>query len=144
MTELFLARTEAWKQLESMLDRAGRADELTVCSFAMSEGFARRLVRERRRIGKLIVILDFTIATRKRAQMLFFTTVADELYLCNTHAKLIFVESECYTGVCALSANATMNYRYECGIVSDELTVIEQARQNLETMKHDGQRVTRD
>lgn len=141
MKRFFLEKTEAWDVLETMLNEAGRADEITVCSFAMAESFIRRLIKQRPRIGKITVILDFVVATRNRSNMLFIAKNTDELYLCNTHAKLILVESENYKMVCTLSANATMNHRYECGMMSGDPQIINQAKECLAKMKADGQRI---
>lgn len=141
--KFFLERTESRKILEAMLDEAGRADCLTVCSFAAAEGFMRRLIRLREKYGisKVTVILDFTVASRNRANMLFVARNVDELYLCNTHAKLILIESEKYNAVCAMSANATMNFRYECGIVSSSPALVREAKNRIKIMKNDGKRI---
>jgi hypothetical protein len=141
MLSFFLKKAEAWTVLQSMLDTATGADHLTVCSFAMSEVVVKRLIRERYRIGKLTVILDMTVAKRHRANMLFTAKNVDELYLCNTHAKLIFIDNADYQAVCALSANLTMNYRYECGMMTDIPEVVREVKQCLENMKKDGQRI---
>ena len=118
-----------------MLTKAGRADELTICSFAMAEAFARRLLQVRSKIGRLVIVLDFTIAQRHRRTLLFLHEVADEIYLCNTHAKMILVESADYTAAALMSANATMNYRYECGYITTQIYDIIDIKRQLEEMK---------
>jgi hypothetical protein len=144
MLDFFLEKTSKWTVIQRMLDKAERADELIICSFAMSDVIVKRLIRERDRIGKLTVILDSTIATRKRANMLFIAKNVDELYICDTHAKLVFVERDGFSSVCALSANSTMNYRYESGIITDDKNVVNEARKCLELMKLDGRRISFD
>jgi hypothetical protein len=141
MERFFLEKTGSWSIIQDMLNMAERADELTVCSFAMAEGVMRRLIKERRRISKITVILDFTVATRNRTSMLFIAKNVDELWLCNSHAKLILVENEKFRAVCALSANSTMNYRYECGIITDNKDIVNEAKKSLEIMKKDGKRI---
>jgi hypothetical protein len=140
MDRLFLEKTDSWTILNQIL-KSERADELIVCSFAMAEGFVRRLIKEKSRIGKLTVILDFTIATRNRANMLFIANNTDELYLTNTHAKLFYIKNENKKVVAALSANATMNYRYECGIVTENEEMVLEAEKCIGKMISDGKRI---
>jgi hypothetical protein len=53
----------------------------------MAEAFARKLLLEREKIGRLVLLLDFTIAQRHRRDLLFLQRVADEIYLCHTSAE---------------------------------------------------------
>jgi hypothetical protein len=101
----------------------------------MAEAFARKLLRERRKIGHLTVLLDFTVAQRHRQNLLFLEQVADEIYLCNTHAKLVLLESADFAGVAVMSANATMNLRYECGFISTDKTHVATVINDLNEMK---------
>jgi hypothetical protein len=126
------------------LEHAKRAEALTLCSFAMAETFARRLLRERNKIDRLVFLLDFTIAQRHRSNLLFLQRVADEIYLCHTHAKMILIESKNYTAVALMSANATMNYRYECGYITTNEKDIEILKNDLSEMKNDAVRIGTD
>jgi hypothetical protein len=141
MLEFFLEKTSKWAAIKTMLDKAVTADELTICSFAMSEVILKRLIKERHRIKKLTIIIDTTIATRNRANMLFIAKNIDELYICDTHAKLILIENKFHSSVCALSANSTMNYRYECGIMTDNNELVNKAKQCLKNMKNNARRI---
>jgi len=134
-SQAFLCKLSAWEVVSEMLTKAERADELTICSFAMAEVFARRLLRERSKIGRLVLILDLTIAQRHRHNLLFLHEVADEIYLCNTHAKMILLESAHYTAAALMSANATMNYRYECGYITTQTDDITTLKVQLQEMK---------
>jgi hypothetical protein len=101
----------------------------------MAEAFARKLLRERNKIEHLTILLDFTIAKRHRQNLLLLEKIADEIYLCNTHAKLVLLESEYFSGVAAMSANATMNLRYECGFISTDIKHVNTIKTELEEMK---------
>jgi hypothetical protein len=101
----------------------------------MAEAFARKLLRERSKIEHLTILLDFTIAQRHRQNLLFLKQVANDIYLCNTHAKLVLLESADFSGVAVMSANATMNLRYECGFISTAKTHIDTIIKELEEMK---------
>jgi hypothetical protein len=133
--QIFLRKTDAWSIVNSLLRNVERADKLTICSFAMAEAFARKLLRERSKIANLTLLLDFTVAKRHRNNLLFLENVADEIYLCNTHAKLVLLESDGFSGVAVMSANATMNLRYECGCISYEKHLIDCIINDLEEMK---------
>jgi hypothetical protein len=141
---IFLRKTSAWDVVSTLLDNAKRAEELTLCSFAMAEAFARKLLRERNKIDRLVLLLDFTIAQRHRQNLLFLEQVADEIYLCHTHAKMVLVESKDYTAAALISANATMNYRYECGYITtcnDDITLL---KHDLNEMKSNAVRIGTD
>jgi hypothetical protein len=101
----------------------------------MAEAFARKLLRERSKIVHLTLLLDLTIAQRHRHNLLFLEEVADKIYLCNTHAKLVLLESRDFAGVAVMSANATMNLRYECGFISTDKNHIDTIKTELEEMK---------
>jgi hypothetical protein len=135
LDSIFLKKTDAWSILNTLLAKVERADKLIICSFAIAEAFARKLLRERNKIEHLTLILDFTIAKRHRSNLLFLEQVADEIYLCNTHAKLVLLESKDLSGVAVMSANATMNLRYECGFISTDKNHINAIKNDLETMK---------
>jgi hypothetical protein len=101
----------------------------------VAEAFARKLQRERSKIEHLTLLIDFTVAQRHRHNLLFLEHVANEIYLCNTHAKLVLLESEKYSGVAVMSANATMNLRYECGFISTDINHVQTIKTELEEMK---------
>ena len=110
----------------------------------MAEAFARKLLRERNRIGRLVLLLDFTIAQRHRRDLFFLQRVADEVYLCHTHAKMMLIESKNYTAAALMSANATMNYRYECGYITTRPDDIMLLKNDLNAMKNDAVRLGTD
>lgn len=132
MDSIFLKKTDAWSIVNTLLGKVDRADKLIICSFAIAEAFARKLLRERSKIAHLTLILDFTIAKRHRSNLLFLEQVADQIYLCNTHAKLVLLESKDLSGVAVMSANATMNLRYECGFISTDKNHINAIKNDLE------------
>jgi hypothetical protein len=132
LDSIFLKKTDAWSIVNTLLGKVDRADKLIICSFAIAEAFARKLLRERSKIAHLTLILDFTIAKRHRSNLLFLEQVADQIYLCNTHAKLVLLESKDLSGVAVMSANATMNLRYECGFISTDKNHINAIKNDLE------------
>jgi hypothetical protein len=133
----FLERTGSLAILRSMIERTERANRLTVCSFAMSEIYVRRLLLLREQIDYLVIYLDSTLASRHREVMMFIEEISDELYIVHSHAKFILIENyDCRESLfCVTSANATMNLRFECGYVSSSASEIDKARLMIEDMR---------
>lgn len=71
---------------------------------------------------------------RHRPKITMLENVVDNIYLNNTHAKMILVESSTFKAAAVLSANATMNYRIEsCYITnrSDEIDILKKDLQKV-------------
>lgn len=100
-----------------MLQKMGRADRMIISSFAVTEAYIRRIIRNRERIGHLTLILDFTIASRNPRISLYASKNVDELYLVNNHSKVIYMETAGRKMAAVMSNNATNNHRFECGII---------------------------
>lgn len=122
---------------DGLLEKVGRADKMIISSFAVTEAYVRRIIKNRHRINHISLFLDFTIATRNMDIACFAGANVDELYLVNNHSKTIWVKSEesgCqYLAV--MSNNATNNHRFECGFICDNAAVIGQYLAQLEQMK---------
>jgi len=100
-----------------LLEKMGKADRMIISSFAITEAYVRRIIRNRDRIGHLTLILDFTIASRNPRLSLYTAKNVDELYLVNNHSKVIFIETGNRKMVAVMSNNATNNHRFESGII---------------------------
>ena len=74
-----------------MLDKIGGADKIIISSFAITEHYIRRIIRNRNRIGRVELVLDFTIATRNKSILLFAGKNTDAIYLTNNHSKVIYI-----------------------------------------------------
>lgn len=100
-----------------MLDRLEGADRMTISSFAITEAYVRRIIRNRERIGHIDLILDFTIASRNPRITMYAAQNVDNLYLCNNHSKVIYLENGLQCMAAVMSNNATNNHRFESGII---------------------------
>ncbi len=60
--------------------------------------------------------------------------VVDNIYLDNTHAKMIMVENDTFQAVAILSANATMNYRVESAYITNRQEEIQQIKNDLQAI----------
>lgn len=95
----------------------GTVDRMVISSFAITEAYIRRIIRNRDHIHHITLILDFTIASRNPQISLFAARNVDELYLVNNHSKIIYVENGERKMAAIMSNNATNNHRYESGII---------------------------
>jgi hypothetical protein len=117
-----------------LLDKGGRADEVIISSFAITEAYVRRIIRNRHRIGRVFLFLDFTIASRNPRITLYAAHNVDRLYLANNHSKFIYVKSGVqYLAI--MSNNATNNHRFESGIILSDPVFIAEFLKQIEGMK---------
>lgn len=57
--------------------------------------------------------------------------VVDFIYLNDTHAKMLLVESENFSAAAVMSANATMNYRIEAFYVTNRTDEVQLLKKDL-------------
>lgn len=100
-----------------MLDRLEGADRMTISSFAITEAYVRRIIRNRERIGHIDLILDFTIASRNPRISMYAAKNVDNLFLVNNHSKVIYIEKGTQSMAAVMSNNATNNHRFESGVI---------------------------
>lgn len=129
-----LKRVDSWSILEGMLQHTKQPCSIVVCSFAIAEGWIKRLhkLKQSGKIERITVVLDYAVMIRHRPKILMMENVVDKIYLDNTHAKMILVENASFQAVAILSANATMNYRVESVYVTNRTDEIETIKQDLE------------
>ena len=118
-----------------LLEKCGRADTMVVGSFAITEAYVRRIIRNRNRIGEITLFLDFTIASRNPRITLYAARNVDRLYLANNHSKFIHVAGSGAGYLAVMSNNATNNHRYESGIILSDPVFIAEFMQQFETVK---------
>jgi hypothetical protein len=100
-----------------LLERAGHAERMIISSFAITEAYVRRIIRNREHIDKIDLILDFTIASRNPRITMYAAQNVDNLYLVNNHSKIIYVETRGQSMAAVMSNNATNNHRFESGVI---------------------------
>lgn len=129
-----LKRVDSWSILEGMLQHTKQPCSIVVCSFAIAEGWIKRLnkLKQSGKVERITVVLDYAVMIRHRPKILMMENVVDRIYLDNTHAKMILVENSSFQAVAILSANATMNYRVESVYVTNRTDEIETIKQDLE------------
>lgn len=111
--------------------------KIIVSSFAITEPWVRRLIRNRDRIIHITLFLDFTVASRKPKNTDYTSMNVDELWLTNNHSKTIFMDNGSDRILSMMSNNATNNRRYESGVLFKNHKAIELYLQFVEQMKTD-------
>lgn len=131
---VMLKRVDSWSILMGMLEHTKQPCSIVVCSFAIAEGWIKRLhkLKLSGKVERINVVLDYAVMIRHREKILMLENVVDKIYLDNTHAKMILVENETFQAAAVLSANATMNYRVESVYITNRNDEIETIKQDLE------------
>ena len=114
----FLDKVQSRHVFDFCLKYVERADECIISSFAINEGFIRRLLKHRDLCGELTVIWDVNMAQSNAANLLFLSKQTDALYLTSNHSKVIYMANAEKQCVAVSSVNTTGNYRYEGGFVT--------------------------
>lgn len=118
-----------------LIEKMGSVDSMVISSFAITEAYIRRIIRNRAKIKHITLILDFTIASRNPRITLFAAKNVDELFLVNNHSKIIYVEGHGEKMAAVMSNNATNNHRFESGIIIQETEKAAVIGEAFETVK---------
>ena len=129
--------TQSHNVFDDLLYKCNGADTMVISSFAITESYVRRIIRNRYRIKHLTLFLDFTIASRNPRITLYAAQNVDELYLTNNHAKFIYIEKAGKKYIAGMSNNATNNHRFEFGFILSDPELITDFTRAIETMKTD-------
>ena len=120
---------------DHLLEKMGGADYMLISSFAITEAYIRRIIRNRDIIKNIELILDFTIATRNPRIVMYADHNVDGVFLANNHSKVIYVEKGGKSMVAVMSNNATNNYRFESGIIITDDLVARKFVEQINEMK---------
>lgn len=118
-----------------MLNELKRADTVVISSFAITEAYVRRLIKNRNKITWITLFLDVTIGTRNPRLTAYASMNVNELYLLNNHSKTIYMSGSGKELLAVISNNATNNHRYESGIVFSDPEIIRQFVKQYDNMK---------
>lgn len=113
--------------LKQIVAMVGKGAEITVLSYSVTDGWLRQLMKlkEEMEIAKVTVILDRDVMIRHRQLLNQLESVADEIYLSDSHAKAYLAKGKQYELAVITSANATQNYRNECFYTTDRPAELE-------------------
>jgi len=116
-----IARQNSMNMLRQIVAMVGKSCEITVLSYSVTDGWLRQLIKlkEEMEIAKITIILDRDVMIRHRQLLNQLESVADEIYLSDSHAKAYLAVGKQYELAVITSANATQNYRNECFYTTD-------------------------
>ena len=128
-----VGRQNSMNLLKQLLGHCRKVDAITIFTYSITDGWMRQLMKVRRETSpeKIVLVLDRVVMVRHREKLNQLGSVADEVYLTDSHAKLYLVEGSGFTAVAITSANATNNYRNECYYITDREREIEQIRRDI-------------
>jgi hypothetical protein len=119
-----------------ILEKVVRADKMIIGSFAITEAYVRRIIRNRERITDITLFLDFTIASRNPRVTHYAAHNVDRLFLMNNHSKFIYATGTGQEYLAIMSNNATNNHRYESGIILSDSVFIAEFLKQIEVMQN--------
>ena len=111
--------------LEHCLVDIGGAADVVITTFSISEEFIRKMfvLKKRNLIRKATLVADRK-AMRKLLNLLHFVNnTFDEVYLCDTHAKVLLLTTATHQVSITTSQNQTRGNRYEAGIISTDPSI---------------------
>lgn len=128
-----VGRQNSMNLLKQLLVRCNNIRTITIFTYSITDGWMRQLMKIRREKlpDKITLVLDRAVMIRHREKLNQLVSVADEVYLTDSHAKLYLVEGDGFTAAAITSANATNNYRNECYYITDREREIEQIRRDI-------------
>lgn len=119
----FLSKVQSHHVFDFCLEHIACAEETIISSFAINEAFVKRLIKHRKRLGKISVIWDSTLATRNIKTLLLLDKHVNTINLIGNHSKMISMRSDHQHVVAVSSVNTTGNYRYEGGLITSQATL---------------------
>ena len=119
--------------LKQIVAMVGKGAQITVLSYSVTDGWLRQLMKlkEEMEIAKVTVILDRDVMIRHRQLLNQLESVADEIYLSDSHAKAYLAKGKQYELAVITSANATQNYRNECFYTTDRPAELERLKADV-------------
>ncbi len=119
--------------LKQIVAMVGKGAEITVLSYSVTDGWLRQLMKlkEEMEIAKVTVILDRDVMIRHRQLLNQLESVANEIYLSDSHAKAYLAIGKQYELAVITSANATQNYRNECFYKTDRPAELERLKADV-------------
>lgn len=128
-----IARQNSMNMLKQIVAMVGKGAEITVLSYSVTDGWLRQLMKlkEEMEIAKVTVILDRDVMIRHRQLLNQLESVADEIYLSDSHAKAYLAKGKQYELAVITSANATQNYRNECFYTTDRPAELERLKADV-------------
>ena len=93
MVQAGITRIDNFTLIDRMLEQTKEPVSLIVGSFAVVEGWLKRMFRlkEQGKVVRLELVLNSSILTRHREMILLLEEICDAVYLTETHAKFVYL-----------------------------------------------------
>jgi hypothetical protein len=118
--------------------------KVTLSSFSISDITIRTIHNaiEAGYISSIDLILHNSVKKNKLELLFFAGNVVDRICLANSHSKIMLIENEDWKISVNQSANASVNYAEESGVICNEPEVFEFYRKNIDRIFADNIIVT--
>lgn len=122
--------------IEEVLGQIGNAN-IIISTFSTSEEFLRRIWRLKNngRVLSCALFCDLRAARKTVALYHFIKSVADSVHLCENHSKVVLLYNDHHKVSIVTSQNQTRGDRFECGIVTDDLSIYYQLREGFKALQ---------
>ena len=131
-----IARQNSMNMLRQIVAMVGKEASITILSYSVTDGWLRQLqhLKEEMKVAHVTVILDRDVMIRHRQLLNQLQTVADEIFLTDSHAKAYIAKGKEYEIAVITSANATQNYRNECFYTTDRPSELARIKADVGTI----------
>lgn len=106
-------------------------------TFSISEEFIRRIWNIKKKSGaRFILAIDRKALQKTRILWRFLSAVYDEIYLADTHAKILLVDDEAssFSRAVITSQNLTRGNRYESTIITSDRDIFKELIRDFNTL----------
>lgn len=131
----FSNRIQLAQVIEWCLNQIGCAD-MDISTFSTSEEFIRRLwrLKKNNRIGRCTMFCDLKASRKTVVLYSFMKSVFDRVALCQNHSKAVLLTGAGGTVAIVTSQNQTRGDRFECGVITSDIAVINKLREGFDAL----------
>ena len=122
--------------IEEVLGQIGNA-HIIISTFSTSEEFLRRIWRLKNdgRVLSFSLFCDHRAARKTLSLYHFIKSLADNIYLCENHSKVVLLHNARHLVSIVTSQNQTRGNRFECGVVSTDNHLFYQLQSGFDALQ---------
>ena len=111
--------------------------EMVISTFSTSDGFLRRLHRLKKdgMITSCALFLDLKASRKTILLKGFISAVADDVFLCENHSKVVLLSNDRYSVSVVTSQNQTQGNRMECGIITTDTNIFNDLHHGFDRLR---------
>ena len=136
MQAYFSNRFQLSDIIEEVLGQIGNAN-IIISTFSTSEEFLRRIWRLKNdgRVLSFSLFCDHRAARKTLSLYHFIKSLADNIYLCENHSKVVLLFNDAHLVSIVTSQNQTRGNRFECGVVSTDNHLFYQLKEGFNALQ---------